>query len=418
MTPERNPAAATVDWAQIAALPTVTADAGDLDVVELVQRDLIAPTLRFSHAALAVLGAVDTVVINDPESTPLLLGRLRAGLLEVTTLRSVARLDGEAASLAEAGPFDLAVVVCGMPSTADLVRVDALTAPHSRVLWLVLAGHTRAGRQLLADLPGVVDARARGAHRIVRVPWPTAGSRGVFERPRLPTPKALAEAFGVKHFVVVGELPGADVPRHDRGGTVVFFTGLSGSGKSTLAKALRDFLEQESQREVTLLDGDDVRRMLSAGLGFDTAGREANVRRTSWVAALLARHGGIAITALIAPFAEGRAEAARMARDGADFLQVWVSTPLAECERRDRKGLYARARAGELANFTGIDSPYEPPDDADLVIDTTGYGIDEAVKLVVAELEARALRRGQELGRRTSFATDDVSDEELTGYDI
>ncbi len=107
-----------------------------------------------------------------------------------------------------------------------------------------------------------------------------------------------------------------------------------------------------------------------------------------------------------------------MARDGADFLQVWVSTPLDECERRDRKGLYARARAGELSNFTGIDSPYEPPDDAELVIDTTHHSVDEAVAIVAAELEARALSRDEQFGRRGTLGPSEVSDEELTGYDI
>ena len=167
---------------------------------------------------------------------------------------------------------------------------------------------------------------------------------------------------------------------------MIFFTGLSGSGKSTVAKSLRDALEQRSDREITLLDGDDVRRMLSAGLGFDVTGREANVRRVSWVAAQLARHGGIAITALIAPFAEGRAQARKMALDGADFLEVWVSTPLEECERRDRKGLYARARAGQLRGMTGIDDPYEEPVNAELTIDTTSMTVIEAIEVVLGYL--------------------------------
>jgi len=197
---------------------------------------------------------------------------------------------------------------------------------------------------------------------------------------------------------------------------VVFLTGLSGSGKSTVAKALHDTLEQRTDREITLLDGDDVRRLLSAGLGFDVAGREANVRRVSWVAAQLGRHGGIAITALIAPFAAGREEARRFAEVGADFLEVWISTPLPECERRDRKGLYAQARAGQLPNFTGIDSPYEEPGDADLVIDTTGTSVDEAVELVLAELEARAARRGQEFAGQPRRAN--AGEEPLVTYDI
>lgn len=131
------------------------------------------------------------------------------------------------------------MIVRSLPSAADLVRLDALTDPDSHVTWLVLAGRTRAGRRLLADVPDVIAARTRGRHRIVRVPWPAPGSRGVFERPTLPSPHDLADAFGASDVVVVGEVPGTDQPRYHRGGTVVFFTGLSGSGKSTIAKALR-----------------------------------------------------------------------------------------------------------------------------------------------------------------------------------
>lgn len=408
--------ATVIDWAALADLPALTVDAGDLELVELVQRGLVTPRLRLTHAAAEAVGDADSVVIKDAEATPLLLGRAVAGVLEVETLRTVAPVDMESLSEAD-GPADLAVVAQGVPTASDLARLDALIAPRSTVLWLALAGRSRIGRQLLGDLPEAIRACGRGSHRIVRVPWPDPGARGLFERPRMPTPSGLARAYRAKHFIVVGERPEDAVARTHRGGTVIFLTGLSGSGKSTIAKALRNALEPRTSREVTLLDGDDVRRMLSAGLGFDAAGREANVRRTSWVAALLARHGGIAITALIAPFAEGRAEAARMARQGADFLEVWISTPLAECERRDRKGLYARARSGELTNFTGIDSPYEAPENADLVIDTTTTGVDDAVALILAELRERALRRGDDLTRRATRLVDAERDEQAS-YDI
>ena len=165
-----------------------------------------------------------------------------------------------------------------------------------------------------------------------------------------------------------------------RRGAVVLFTGLSGSGKSTIARSLVAELDDAGPRGVTLLDGDEVRQHLSAELGFDVASRERNVERIGWVAALVARHGGIAVAAPIAPFEASRARVRAMAEAaGAAFLLVWVSTPLEVCEARDRKGLYARARAGEVKDFTGISSPYEPPRDADLVIDTTTTTVDEAV---------------------------------------
>ncbi len=410
MTPE--PLVQDQDWAELAQLPAITAEASDLDIVELAQLGLIGRQLRLTHGVVAAIGGAESVVVRDVEATPLLLGSVRAGTVSVTTIRDVAPTEAVGGE-----PADLAVVVRGPLTAADLARVDALTSPRSAVVWLVLASRTREGRQLLADASELAAGWALGRHRVVRVPWPAKGLRGAFEWPQLPSSADLARAYGARHFAVVGDSSGRTPSnRRHNGGTVVFLTGLSGSGKSTVAKALHDALEQRTDREITLLDGDDVRRLLSAGLGFDVAGREANVRRVSWVAAQLGRHGGIAITALIAPFAAGREEARRFAEAGADFLEVWISTPLPECERRDRKGLYAQARAGQLPNFTGIDSPYEEPRDADLVIDTTGTSVDEAVELVLAELEARAARRGQEFAGQPRRAN--AGEEPLVTYDI
>ncbi|GGJ99593.1 adenylyl-sulfate kinase [Pilimelia anulata] len=185
---------------------------------------------------------------------------------------------------------------------------------------------------------------------------------------------------------VARELARARPARRHRG-LVLFFSGLSGSGKSTVARAVADTLREDGQRTVTLLDGDVVRRELSAGLGFGKADRDANVRRIGWVAAEIARHRGLAICCPIAPYAAARAAARRAAIEaGAGFVLVWISTPLEVCEQRDRKGLYARARAGQLANFTGIDDPYEEPTDAELVIDTTRLSVDEAAAVVLGYL--------------------------------
>lgn len=187
---------------------------------------------------------------------------------------------------------------------------------------------------------------------------------------------------------VARELARARPARRHRG-LVVFFTGLSGSGKSTIARGVADALKETGERTVTLLDGDVVRRHLSKGLGFSATDRDTNVRRIGWVAAEVGRHGGVALCCPIAPYAVSRAAARRFATEaGADFVLVHVATPLEECERRDRKGLYAKARAGELTGMTGIDDPYEPPTDADLVIDTTGMKISEAVTLVLRHLGA------------------------------
>jgi sulfate adenylyltransferase len=186
---------------------------------------------------------------------------------------------------------------------------------------------------------------------------------------------------------VASELRLARPPRAERG-LVIFFTGLSGSGKSTVARDLRDALAEHADRTVSLLDGDRVRRLLSAGLTFSRADRDLNVVRIGYVAAEVARHGGIAICAPIAPYASARAQVREMAAEAGDFLLVHVATPLEICEARDRKGLYAKARAGLIGNFTGISDPYEEPRDADLVLDTSSMSRQDAVGAVVKLLTA------------------------------
>ncbi|MFD0803471.1 adenylyl-sulfate kinase, partial [Streptomonospora algeriensis] len=185
---------------------------------------------------------------------------------------------------------------------------------------------------------------------------------------------------------VAAELARIRPPRTERGLTV-FFTGLSGSGKSTIARGVAEGIRR-SGRTLTLLDGDVVRRMLSAGLTFSRADRDLNVRRIGFVAAEIARHGGVAVCAPIAPYAATRAEVRAMVEEVGDFFLVHVATPLEVCEARDRKGLYAKARAGEIPEFTGISDPYEEPRDAELVLDTEGRSIGESVVEVLDTLRA------------------------------
>ena len=181
---------------------------------------------------------------------------------------------------------------------------------------------------------------------------------------------------------VAGELRRARPPRAERG-LAIFFTGLSGSGKSTIARGLAEALTERGDRTVSLLDGDHVRRLLSAGLTFSRADRDLNIARIGYVAAEVARHGGIAICAPIAPFTEARAAARRLVTEAGDFLLVYVSTPVDVCAARDRKGLYAKARAGLITGFTGVSDPYEEPRDADLVLDTSVMTRQEAVDAVL-----------------------------------
>jgi len=181
---------------------------------------------------------------------------------------------------------------------------------------------------------------------------------------------------------VAAELRRARPPRGERG-LVIFLTGLSGSGKSTLARSLRDALSERGDRTVSLLDGDLVRTLLSAGLTFSHADRDLNIARIGYVAAEIARHGGIAICAPIAPYAQARHDVRRAVSEVGDFLLIYVATPAEVCEARDRKGLYAKARAGLIDHFTGVSDPYEEPDDADLVIDTSTTTRQEALQAVL-----------------------------------
>jgi adenylylsulfate kinase len=172
-----------------------------------------------------------------------------------------------------------------------------------------------------------------------------------------------------------------------RGG-VVWFTGLSGSGKSTVARGVEAALTAEG-RLVYVLDGDNIRHGLCADLGFDAAARTENIRRVSHLAALFADAGALVLTAFISPFRSDRA-AARAVIGDRDFVEVFVDAPLATCEARDPKGLYQKARAGQIAEFTGISSPYEAPDRPDLHL----RNADRPLAEVVAEVQALLATRG------------------------
>ncbi len=311
-----------------------------------------------------------------------------------------------------------AVVFDALPTRTQVAAVGGIV-PEGPIAWLALAGRGRRSTPPGALLRAVAAAAAAWSVRtgrpapVAAVPWSLDARPQVLAADGLRDADGLAEALstalGLDEVVVLGEgeehlalarlegdaagaaralFPAEVLPLHRderREGRVVLFTGLSGSGKSTIAKALAARLDD---RPVTLLDGDEVRRLLSSGLGFDAEGRAVNVRRIGWVAAEVAKAGGTAIAAPIAPFAAGRAEVRAFAEAaGVPFLLVHVSTPLAVCEARDRKGLYAAARAGEVAEFTGISSPYEEPADADLRIDAGEVAVEDAVELVLDALD-------------------------------
>ncbi len=413
---------------------TVVLDEDALDLLELA--------LGGAISGPDVDDDAESVVYTDAENTP--LARLRRGHgrghRTLEALRPFARHGGPAwdprwriapgAARERLGGSAPALLVDDLPTRADLDRVAADPALAGNVLLLAIpiARHARGrldvggpGRVRAALAFGDALAARRPGLRVVPVvvPWPA--SRPAARGWTLPEPGGVLEAYGGTRTVRLSD--GRDAAERERiataagadaatvrtlydaasaaeiiragatatgPGAVVLFTGLSGSGKSTIARALVEELRDRGGRRVTLLDGDEVRRHLSAELGFDAASRERNVERIGWVAAQLAAHGGIAVAAPIAPFEASRARVRDLTEDeGAAFLLVWVSTPLEVAEARDRKGMYARARAGQIPDFTGISSPYQAPSDADVVIDTTTTSVDDAVARIRDALDAR-----------------------------
>ena len=321
-----------------------------------------------------------SVTLDDELSA--LLDQVQIGLADESALPEADRyLDEEGAAVAVREHGRLVVTRAMQWQRPDDVRVrDALTVvvpPPEQLpavdlpveaLVLLPVGAVRADD---ARQPRWQAAAVRANADLVLVPVPAKEA----ER-RAPE---LAASYSIGKLVNV-----ATVPQPPGVGRTVFFTGFSGSGKSTIARAVVERLA--STRTITLLDGDVVRTHLSKGLGFSAEDRDTNIRRIGWVAAEVTKHGGLAVCAPIAPYDATRrwVRATVDAAGGAgSFMLVWVSTPIEVCESRDVKGLYAKARAGEVRGFTGIDDPYEAPADADLVIDTSVVALGDAVDQVL-----------------------------------
>ena len=316
---------------------------------------------------------------------------------------------GAAEVAAEFGGRRVAGVVCDRPLLGgDIERIRAVGA--DRVLLIARTAGRQAGGLPPESLVRAVLAagRALGNATVVAAPLRRLDAARDAE-----AAGRLAAAYGVTDPLELDDAPWQDAlarldgedplpdeiapagvrtelrrwrPPKSQRGLVVFFTGLSGSGKSTLARALVDALLEDGRRTLTVLDGDVVRRELSRGLGFSQADRDVNVRRIGWVAAEVARHGGLAVCAPIAPYAATRAVVRAEAEAVGGFFLVHVATPLAVCEQRDHKGLYAKARAGLIPQFTGITDPYEEPHDAELVVDTSTEPLDDALDRLLTAL--------------------------------
>ena len=385
------------------------------------------PAAVLELAELVVTGALDRlpaldgfrspadvardVDLEDAEGTP--VARLdAAGMLTPLAPFAHGPLRGARLAPAEvrAGVAGTGAILDGPLTGSQVERLRDLTARQAAdgtsgslgpaTAWFVLFGASRPAPLAPEALLAAVRALAADTPGALPVPLAVPLLAGVDPTHDGELVTRAARGYGVGHLLDLGagHEQGTDpvhpafapaAGAHLRRGVAVLFTGLSGSGKSTVARRLAERILTAGDRPVTLLDGDEVRRLLSAGLGFSRADRDLNVRRIGFVAAEIARHGGLTLAAPIAPFDAVRREVRAMVADaGGEMVLVHVATPLAECERRDRKGLYARARRGEVADFTGISSPYEPPEDADLVIDTTGRDVDACVEQVHALLRA------------------------------
>jgi sulfate adenylyltransferase len=377
----------------------------ELDDIELIVSGALpgplnAPgsplTLSLPSAVAASAAEDGAIEIVDPEGLPLARVTWPAG--EVTGLSSPAygpfrrlHLTPEQTRKTYAGRT--VVPVTDALTTAEIEEIAAL----GPVLLLALVGHGTPSLSPVALLrASLLATEALPDAAVVAVPLaahddPEAdhalGVAVVAAYAGGDAVHALASPAADDYPDAIAAIIDADQPAPEDQGLVIFFTGLSGSGKSTLARALMDRILEQGARTVTSLDGDVVRRNLSAGLTFSKEDRETNIRRIGWVAAEISRHGGLAVCSPIAPFDSTRQDVRGFVADaGGAFFLVHVATPLEECERRDRKGLYAKARRGEIPEFTGISSPYEEPADADVRVDTTGRSIEEALDDVIAGL--------------------------------
>lgn len=371
----------------------------ELDDLELLLTGALAPTQHFNEPGSPVTltlppDADGPLELVDPEGLPLAAVSADGSVSALThaqfgPFRSL-YLSPEAARAAYAGATW--IPVSGPLSKSDLATIGGA----GQAVLLTYAGHgTPEGMSTVGLVRATRKAAALTGAHVVVVPLASHGDPTVDHELGH---RVLLNYAGDDPWLYlpdnddeldpeVAAIVDFDRPERDRQGLVLFFTGLSGSGKSTLARALMDRLLERGERTVTSLDGDVVRRNLSAGLTFSKADRETNIRRIGWVAAEIGRHGGVAVCSPIAPFDETRkAVRADVEAAGGAFFLVHVATPLEECERRDRKGLYAKARAGEIPEFTGISSPYEEPADAAVRVDTTGRSIDDALYDVLVAL--------------------------------
>ncbi len=384
-------------------IPVLTLDGGRLETLELIVTGMLGPvdgyrlpgqsvdswpanpTLEIDESVFDAAVRSGRLELRDPDTTPL-------AMLEISAHRASDTGAWVAGPVTRLRPFEhgpgrgirfdssdhlagrTAVLIDRGSGAAGLIRL----AEHAEPLVLVAVGSDsrRESARLAAD---AVECAAALPDAIARFLPATAAGGSVSD-----IVAAVLGSRGVSRIIDLRRSSDA-APT----GAVVLLTGLSGAGKSTVARALAERINGESSMRAVLLDGDHVRAELASELGFSAADRDRNLQRQAWVGARVAEAGGIAICAPIAPFAASRDAMRAKVEPASAFVVIHVSTPIEIAEQRDRKGLYAKARSGLIKDFTGIDSPYETPDDADLRLDTSVLGVDECVEAVMMILTAR-----------------------------
>ncbi|MGL5825640.1 MAG: adenylyl-sulfate kinase [Nocardioides sp.] len=398
----------------------------ELDDLELLVSGALAPVSGFNEPGSPITLTLPPELIGEPEVelvdpegfpvarvTPHTLSDASAGIRDASAVRGGWAVTSVAS--AQYGPFrrlhltpaEVRAQHAGRTfvPVIDALSIDQLASLASLgpVALLALTGVGTPALSAVALMRASLAAAERLPDAVViAVPWANHADgdaeldrtwvRRVVSNYAGPDPiRALDDDLDLtgerEYWGEIAEIVDFDQPPPGKRGVVLLFTGLSGSGKSTVAQAVMDTLLEQGHRTITSLDGDVVRRNLSAGLTFSTTDRETNIRRIGWVAAEISRHGGVAVCSPIAPFDSTRQQVRAMVEAaGGEFVLIHIATPLAECERRDRKGLYAKARRGEIADFTGISSPYEEPAGPALRIDTTGRTVADCRDEVVAFL--------------------------------
>ncbi len=368
-----------------AHLPSLALDAGMLARFELFVDGAWTPGPLFPIAMAAEAAGGTEFVLRDPNSMPVAIFVAREWRDGVAHGSLELAAPAPRAGFREPRRRPAGGAAAGMLSRRfpSLPAVRALAAAGSALVLIADTGdgthHARARAWRAAAPAGTA---------LALIPW----SEGLPEAEVVVNhgaAAALAEPDSTEYppgaLAIIEE---AVPPRHKQG-FCVWFTGLPSSGKSTIADQLAILLEERGRR-VTLLDGDVVRTHLSKGLGFSREDRDTNIRRIGYVASEIVRHHGIAIAAAVSPYEAARLDARRMV--GADrFAMVWVDTPQQVCEERDVKGFYAKARAGGLSGFTGVDDPYEIPAAPEVTLRTDGTSAGENARAVIAYLERAGL---------------------------